>query len=81
MLGLKRRKEEETEMRKEVSLLSLSFQASDIHTPERKISERIKERRVLSISKWLLPITAFVATESSIYMHGLFGLKLSLAIF
>lgn len=80
MLGLKRRKREETEIRKEVSLLSLLFQASDIHITERKIYERIKERRVLFISIFF-PITVFVATESSIYIHELFGLKFLLAIF
>lgn len=80
MLGLKRRKREETEIRKEVSLLSLLFQASDIHITERKIYERIKERRVLFISIFF-PITVFVATESSIYIHELFGLKFLFAIF
>ena len=50
VLGLKRRKTEQREIRKEVSLLSLLFQASDIHTTERKIYERVKERSVLFIS-------------------------------
>lgn len=67
VLGLKRRKREEIEIQKEVSLLSLLFQASDIHTAERKIYERVKERRVLFISAFF-PVIVFVATESNIYI-------------